>query len=201
MSSSIVRDAFVRSVACDAAAGQLPDEPRVDGAERELRSRGASACASSHSSFVAEKYGSGTSPVRAPQQLGRQLRGSARRCAGPATRSRARPRRPVARSQRTVVSRWFAIPIAASSDGADRRPTGPQPRRHRARTPRSPPGRARPSRAADSAAEARGSRGRARESSSSTTRHVVPVVPWSIARITTRAARRPAPVPRPSPAR
>ena len=34
--SSIVRDAFVTSVACTRAAGELPDEPRIDGAEREL---------------------------------------------------------------------------------------------------------------------------------------------------------------------
>ena len=38
-----------------AAAGQLPDEPRVDRPERELRAAAASVRASSHSSFVAEK--------------------------------------------------------------------------------------------------------------------------------------------------
>ena len=90
--------------------------------------------------------------------------------------------RVVARSQTTVVSRWFVIPIAARS--AARIPAAPsvgsglldarpdllgvvldQPRR----------GEGLPDLAV--AAPDRASR-------SSTTRHVVPVVPWSIARIT-----------------
>ena len=74
--------------------------------------------ASSHSSFVAEKYGSGTSPVRA------------RRSSAGSSRQRSAVRRscqtiagatalPVARCQRTVVSRWLAIPIACELGRAD----------------------------------------------------------------------------------
>ena len=105
-----------------------------------------------------------TGRARAPSAPGsgrRAARGSARPCAGPARRSPARPACPCARSQRTVVSRWFVIPIARSSAG---------------RTPRRGdrvlggaehgcPDLLRvvldPARAAGSAAEARDSRGRA----------------------------------------
>ena len=167
----------------DAAAGQLPDEPGVDRPERELGARHVGSRASSHSSLVAEKYGSGTSPVRAR-----------RRSAG-SSRQRSAVRRscqtiagatgfPVARSQRTVVSRWFVIPIACELGRADAGTTGPRPRRHRAQSSRAPRGRARPTPGADSAAEIPDSRGPRGLSSPSTTRHVVPVVPWSIARIT-----------------
>ena len=49
-----------------ARAGEVPQDPRVDGAERERRRRRRRRPrASSHSSLVAEKYGSSTSPVRA----------------------------------------------------------------------------------------------------------------------------------------
>ena len=58
-----MRDAFERSVACTRASGELPQEPRVDGPERDAVA--ASGRARIHSSFVAEKYGSGVSPVRA----------------------------------------------------------------------------------------------------------------------------------------
>ena len=108
---------------------------------------------------------------------------SARRCAGPARRSRDAPAVPVRRSQTTVVSRWFVIPIASSSLAAT------------------------PAAASASAAVcstlAQISSGScstqpgsgkccrisryprpSTRSSGSTTRHVVPVVPWSIARIT-----------------
>ena len=72
--------------------------------------------ASSHSSLVAEKYGSGTSPVRArTSSAGSSAQRSAvrRSCQTIAGATGV----PVARCQRTVVSRWFAIPIACSSDG------------------------------------------------------------------------------------
>ena len=66
-----------------------------------------------------------------------------------------------------------------------RRPRRRAPRRRRpASRPRSRPRRARPSPAAGSAARTRGSRARRAPPSSSKTRHVVPVVPWSMARIT-----------------
>ena len=63
----------------DTAARQLPDQPAVDGAGRQLACLGARACASgtlssSHSIFVPEKYGSITSPVRAPHELQRPVR-------------------------------------------------------------------------------------------------------------------------------
>ncbi len=86
---------------------------------------------------------------------------------------------PVARSQSSVVSRWFVIAIVST-------PSSPRPRRRgEDALPRSPRDRARPSPAAGSAAAARRSRDAVTRRSSSTTRHVVPVVPWSIARITT----------------
>ena len=53
----------------DELAGQLEDEPGVDGAEHRpvrlgARSRRPSTFSSSHSILVAQKYGSSTSPVR-----------------------------------------------------------------------------------------------------------------------------------------
>ena len=41
MLNSSVREAFETSVQCDAAAGQLPDQPAVDGAEQQLAGFGA----------------------------------------------------------------------------------------------------------------------------------------------------------------
>ena len=67
-----------------------------------------------HSSFVAEKYGSGTSPVRRrTSSTGSDVHRSAvrRSCHTIAGYTG----RVVARSQTTVVSRWFVIPIAARS--------------------------------------------------------------------------------------
>ena len=66
MSKSIVRLALVASVACTAPAGELPEQPRVDGAERRGRAPAATPpSVKSHSSLVAEKYGSSTRPVAA----------------------------------------------------------------------------------------------------------------------------------------
>src|SRR4051812_38599894 len=61
--ASNVRDAFVRSVkgASPPVSRQTSQESTVPKARR---SGGSSVLASSHSSFVAEKYGSATSPVR-----------------------------------------------------------------------------------------------------------------------------------------
>ena len=96
----------------DVAARQLPHQPAVDGAERKPLLDPCSR--SSHSSFVAEKYGSGTRPVCSRISSGSSsrhrsaVRRSCQTIAG-ATAGR------VARSQSTVVSRWLVIPIASRS--------------------------------------------------------------------------------------
>ena len=180
-SSSIVREALVRSVTCAAPPVSFHTS------QRSIVPKASSGCGRSvrariHSSFVAEKYGSGTSPVRSRiRSAGSSAQRSAVRrscqtiagCTG----------RPLPRSQTTVVSRWFVIPIASRSPAAT------------------------PAAASASAAVcstlAQISSGSCstqpgprevllelaipapeHRSSGSTTRHVVPVVPWSIARIT-----------------
>ncbi len=178
-----VREAFVASVTCTSPpvsfqTSQLSTVPNANPSPGPC-SR------SSHSSFVAEKYGSGTSPVRSRIRSGSssRQRSAVRRSCHTIAGATARP---LARSQRTVVSRWLVIPIAASS---------------REETPAS-------ATAASAAASTLcqissgscstqpgcgkcwGNSRYARPatfSSSSTTRHVVPVVPWSIARITSGA--------------
>ncbi len=60
MSSSIVREAFETSVTCSPQSFQRSHESIVP----KARSPAAPTFASSHSSFVAEKYGSGMRPVR-----------------------------------------------------------------------------------------------------------------------------------------
>ena len=153
---------------------------------------GRSVRASSHSSLVAEKYGSGTSPVARADQLARAARGSARRCAGPARRSRGatgRPRRALPEDGRLALVR---DPDRVELRRLDARVGAAPPRRRPSDArPDLAPDRARPSPAADSAARTRGSRGRRTRSSPSTTRQVVPVVPWSIARITRDGAEQP----------
>ena len=109
----MVREAFVTSVTCAAPpvsfqTSQLSTVPKASrSVETSVRAR-------SHSSFVAEKYGSGTRPVRSRMRSAgsaRQRSAVRRSC-----QTMARPTGlPVARSQRTVVSRWFVIPIAARS--------------------------------------------------------------------------------------
>ncbi len=108
---SSVREAFVRSVrwAAPDVSRQTSHESTVPNASPLCgRSR------SSHSSFVAEKYGSGTSPVRSrirSLSSSRQRSAVRRSCQTIAGATG----RPVLRSQTTVVSRWLAMPIAASS--------------------------------------------------------------------------------------
>ena len=107
------------SVACTVAAGEVPEQPGVDGAEREVGvDRRRRPRCSSHSSF-------GAGEVRVEHQAG-ACRGRAARC--PASRSssqRAAVRRscqtiarcrgsPVRRSHTTTVSRWLVMPIAAT---------------------------------------------------------------------------------------
>jgi hypothetical protein len=77
---------------------------------------GSSARSSSHSSFVAEKYGSGTSPVRSriSSAGSERQRSAVRRSCQTTTEAAGLP---VVRSQSTVVSRWFAIATARRSAG------------------------------------------------------------------------------------
>ncbi len=105
------------------AARQIPDQPRVDRAEREL----SALCARSRAIDVVEqplelgagKIGVENQPrllreqaLRAPLRAARRR---CRRCAGPARRSPRATGLPVARSHSTVVSRWLVMPIAATS--------------------------------------------------------------------------------------
>ena len=178
------------SVACTAPAGELPEEPRVDGAEGELaalgpRARARDVVEEPARSWCRRSTASSTSPVRS-RTSGSAPSASQRvadrpPCAGTATRSRGGSGAPVARSHTTVVSRWLVMPTAAISPPSTRASAsaGAPPRPRVARSPR---GRARPSPAADSAAAAPRSRARARRPSASTTSAVEPVVPWSSAR-------------------
>ena len=103
--ASIVRDAFVASVTCTSPpvsfqTSQVSTVPNASPARPCSRR--------SHSSFVAEKYGSGTSPVRSRIKSGsssRQRAAVRRSCQTIAGATG----RPVARSQSSVVSRWFVI--------------------------------------------------------------------------------------------
>ena len=120
-----MRLAFDGSVACTRPpvrfqTSQLSTVPNAS-SPRRARSRAAGTWSSSHLSLVPEKYASSTSPV-----LRRNVG------AWPAARSASQAPavrrscqtiacasgRPVARSQRTVVSRWFVMPIAAISRAA-----------------------------------------------------------------------------------
>ena len=180
-SSSIVRDAFVTSVTCAAPPVSFHTS-HASIVPKASSDCGCSTRARIHSSFVAEKYGSGTSPVRSRiSAAGSSAQRSAVRrschtiagCTGV----------PVRRSQTTVVSRWFVIPIAVSS---------------RAATPASASASAAVCStlaqiSSGSCSTQPGSGKCCRisryprpivRSSGSTTRHVVPVVPWSMARIT-----------------
>ena len=128
MLKSMVREALLASVTCTRAAGQLPDQPGVDGAEGELAGLGAlsgrpGTLSSIQRELVPEKYASITRPVL------RRISSSAPVALQPvAERGGAAvlphdgvdgPARPVARSQTTVVSRWLVMPMAAMSRGRD----------------------------------------------------------------------------------
>ena len=112
-STSIVRDAFVRSMTCAAPpvrfqAIQLSTVPNASSAcERSTRSR-------IHSSLLAEKYGSHTRPVRSRTSSAGSAahRAAVRRSCQTIAGYTGRP---VARSHTIVVSRWFVRPIADSS--------------------------------------------------------------------------------------
>ena len=113
MSYSSVRDAFVASVACTLAAGELPDEPLstvpASSSPRSAAARAPATLSRIHASLVARNRGRAAArcappaPLRAsrPPALGRR-----RRCAGPATRWRdapaARSRAPTPRPSRAA---------------------------------------------------------------------------------------------------
>ncbi len=156
MSNSIVRLAFDGSVAWTAPPVSVPDEPGVDRCRGPGRGAGGARrrSVSSHSIFVAEKYGSSTSPVRCRTSGsvagGGELRRSAPRCAGPARRWRGADGRPV-----RAVPRHDRLALVGDADArptVDRRRA--RRRRRRAwprRRARSRPGRAPPSPGAGSA--------------------------------------------------
>ena len=143
MLNSIVRDALLTSVTCTRAAGQLPDQPRVDRAERELprlRLPRAPGTLSSIHRILRRRE------IRVDHQA--RLRwiicscacalepvAEAPPCAGPATRSRCRSAAPSRGPTRTVVSRWLVMPMAAMSRRVEiRRRSALRPRRRSAKT-------------------------------------------------------------------
>ena len=182
--ASSVRDALVASVTCASPpvrfqASQLSTVPKGGRPSPSTR-------ASSHSSLVAEKYGSGTRPVRSRIEVGRELAAALRRppvlpddrgcerppVAAPDDRRLALVRDPdrvevgggdagVARAHRAAAS-WTVLRISSGSCSTQ-------------------PG------CGIGLRGSRGTRARRCGAASSTTRQVVPVVPWSIARITRRA--------------
>ena len=113
-----MRDAFDTSVACTAPpvsfhSSHVSTVPKASPSRTPVSRR-------IHSSFVAEKYGSGVSPVRARIESAgssRQRSAVRRSCQTIAGCTGS----PDARSQTTVVSRWFAIPIASSCRRAEPR--------------------------------------------------------------------------------
>ena len=122
MSSSSVRLAFDASVMCCAPresfqASQLSIVPNAS-SPRSARARSCGSLSSSHASLVPEKYGSSSSPVRRvisgswPSALSRAQKSAVRRSCQTIAGATGRP---VARSQSTVVSRWFVMPTATRS--------------------------------------------------------------------------------------
>ena len=122
---SIVRDALLTSVTwrrppvsrCTSQESTVP----AASSPRRARARAPGTRSSSQASFEAEKYGSRRSPVlRRTISSPPLLRIFSR---APAVRRSCHTMalwtgRPVARSQRTIVSRWLAMPIAARSAAA-----------------------------------------------------------------------------------
>ena len=129
MSSSAVRAALVASVSVRLAAGEMPEQIRVDRAEGEL----ARFCGLARVRHIVEQPRDlGRREIRIEQQAGARRSRASR---GPRARASRRHRAvrrscqtialwiglPVARSQMIVVSRWLVMPIAATSLGRDRR--------------------------------------------------------------------------------
>ena len=123
MLKSSVREALDDVGDVRAVAGELPDEPGIDGAERELAALRALARAGNvveqPRELGAAEIGVDHQPgALADQALARRPRAAprtARRCAGPARRWRCAIGSPVCRSQTMVVSRWLVMPIAITS--------------------------------------------------------------------------------------
>ena len=137
---------------CAPPAGEVPQHPRVDGAEREVGVGGDATSRSSHSSLVAEKYGSSTSRC-APGPAA--TRGDVRLSQRSAVRRSCHTIAAVARSTRRPVpddDRLALVGDADAGDGAIANPRRPRPacRARRARCHRR---RARPIPAAGSAGE------------------------------------------------
>ena len=173
-SSSIVREAFVRSVAWIAPVGELPDEPGVDRAERELA--GGSVGAREQPLELAWPRSTGRGRARCARARARAGSSAQRSAVRRSCQTMARATgRPVRRSHTTVVSRWFVIPIAGSV-GRRAMPASASASAAASTTLRQISSGIvlDPARAAGSAARSPGSRGPDRRSSSSTTRHVVP---------------------------
>ena len=150
MSNSIVRLALDGVGGVHRAAGQVPQQPRVDRAEREVgRRRSTPPSVSSHSIFEAEKYGSSTRPV---------VRADQRQVAGVAQLVAARRRAPVLPDDGPVAAARpvRAVPgddrlaLVGDADGGDRlassrstqlgraSPARPRPRSRRRRARPSP---------------------------------------------------------------
>ena len=157
------------------------------------RSRRPGTWSSSQAILVAEKYGSSTRPVRArmsgswPPARSCSHRGAVRRSCQTSARCRGSP---VDGSHTQTVSRWLAIPTACSSPGRTPASASASPATAWVTLHSSPrscstqPGWGKCWRNSRYARPI-GSK------SESYTKHVVPVVPWSIARIiSARAYRR-----------
>ena len=121
MSYISVREALLTSVAWVRSAGQVPQQPAVDGAEQQLAAFGACARAGH---VVEDPLDLGAAEIGIDQQAGalahqfaHSRRPSAvRRCprsAATARRWRCGSAWPVLRSQTTVVSRWLVMPMPA----------------------------------------------------------------------------------------
>ena len=190
MLNSSVREALDASVQCTRAAGELPDEPGVDGAEGEFAALGARPRAG-HVVEQPGELGAGEIGVEHQPGLAREQRrvAAARSSSQIAAVRRSCQTmalaigRPVARSQTTVVSRWLVMPMAAMSARAR---SGPGQRSRSdagLRSPRSPARRARPSPAAGRSAGIPAAPTPRMLPSWSNTMARELVVPWSRARM------------------
>ncbi len=105
------------------AAGQLPDQPAVDGAEQQLAVSAPRPCAVD---VVEDPFQLGAGEIGIEQQAGavrspsararrRAVRGRNRRCGGPARRWRCGPACRSRGPRPRVVSRWLVMPMAAIS--------------------------------------------------------------------------------------
>ena len=119
-SISSVRLALVASV--DVHAGEVPGQPAVDRAGGELAGLGARRARPAARRAATRAWG----PRSRSRAAGPSARGSGRASRAPATRSALRVSchtiafasgRPLSRSHSTTVSRWLAMPIAATSAG------------------------------------------------------------------------------------